>query len=368
MRTPVLIVGGGLAGLVASLELARQGIEVVVFEKKDYPAHKVCGEYVSNEVRPYLERLGLPLTKMGAVPVSTLVLSSPGGRILTTPLDSGGFGISRHLLDHSLYRLALAAGVTFQCNTTVTRVEQTGGGYSLITGQGARYQSEIIIGAYGKRSRLDRQHIRERSPYMAVKYHVSCDLPREQIALHNFRNGYCGISAIEGDRYCLCYLTHRSNLRNSRTIAAMEAEVLGQNPFLKAIFKKAEFHFDKPLVINEISFARKGPVSGAMPMAGDAAGMIAPLCGNGMAMAIHSGKLASEKILHYLQGRESYSRMLAAYAQEWDRRFAARLQTGRIIQSLFGRNFVTEATLSVLKHSPALTRAIIRQTHGEVLS
>ena len=53
----VVIIGGGLAGLTCALHLSRKGVDVLLIEKNTYPHHKVCGEYVSNEVLPYLKRL-----------------------------------------------------------------------------------------------------------------------------------------------------------------------------------------------------------------------------------------------------------------------------------------------------------------------
>jgi flavin-dependent dehydrogenase len=55
----VIIVGGGLAGLCSAIHLSKTGTEVILIEKNNYPKHKVCGEYISNEVLPYLEWLGL---------------------------------------------------------------------------------------------------------------------------------------------------------------------------------------------------------------------------------------------------------------------------------------------------------------------
>ena len=62
----IVVVGGGLAGLVSSILLARYGHEVVLIEKKVYPFHRVCGEYISNEVLDFLaEKLDFPLERCG---------------------------------------------------------------------------------------------------------------------------------------------------------------------------------------------------------------------------------------------------------------------------------------------------------------
>ena len=50
----VAIIGGGLAGLVNAILLKKAGLSIILFEEKSYPFHRVCGEYISNEVVPFL--------------------------------------------------------------------------------------------------------------------------------------------------------------------------------------------------------------------------------------------------------------------------------------------------------------------------
>src|ERR1043165_1990412 len=91
-----IIVGGGLAGLVSAIELSRAGYRVLVLEKKQYPFHKVCGEYVSNEVLGYLQSLGFDPHAFGASRIAKLRVSTPSGKNMRAPLQPGGFGLSRY--------------------------------------------------------------------------------------------------------------------------------------------------------------------------------------------------------------------------------------------------------------------------------
>ena len=371
MNYPVVIIGGGLAGLISSIELARRGIGVLVIERKAYPHHKVCGEYVSNEVRPYLESLGLDLTGLGAVPISNFRFTSPKGRVLDTKLGLGGFGLSRFTLDHALYELAAGVGVDFKLNTIVTKVDWRKDHFEIQTSEGNQYDSEICLGAFGKRTRLDKQlgrsFMEKESPYLGVKYHVRGDFPTDVIALHNFKNGYCGMSAIEADKQCLCYLTKRSNLKQAGSIPDMEHSILYKNPHLKAIFTNAEFLYQKPEVINEISFASKNCIENHILMAGDSAGLITPLCGNGMAMAIRAGSMAAREVVQYLQEHHSREKLEGTYQKAWQGEFATRLRVGRAVQNLFGREVLSELALGFFKVAPPLLRRVIKGTHGEIM-
>lgn len=173
----VLIIGGGLAGLVSAIELARVGYDVALIERKTYPFHKVCGEYVSNEVRPYVESLGIDLAALGAARINQFWLSSPSGRLLTAPLDLGGFGISRYTLDDELYRIGRAAGVQFQLGQSVDDVQFTGDAFTVSLSNGETLTARLVLGTFGKRTKLDktldRAFMDKPSPYVGVKYHIS---------------------------------------------------------------------------------------------------------------------------------------------------------------------------------------------------
>src|SRR6478736_1446680 len=315
-----IIVGGGLAGLVAASVLARAGISCIVIERKLYPFHRVCGEYISNETVPYLRSLGLYPEKFNPPQISQFQLTSVNGKSAELPLGLGGFGISRYSFDEFLYQKAKSAGVEFILNCEVESIQFSSNNFEVKTNHQS-LNADVVIGTFGKRSKLDvtlnRDFINKRSPYVAVKHHVRTEHPLNLISLHNFQDGYCGISNIEDNKSCLCYLTHRKNLKEFGSIKLMEENVLFKNPFLKFIFSNSDFLFDKPETINEISFSTKEPVQDHILMCGDAAGMITPLCGNGMAIAIHSAKIASALIIDFCGGKISREELEKKYSQQW---------------------------------------------------
>lgn len=362
----IIIIGGGLAGLVSSIQLSKGGKKVLLIEKKKYPFHRVCGEYISNETRPFLASIGLDFSKLNVKEINKFQFTSPSGRVLETDLDLGGFGISRYIIDDELYQLATSVGVAFLLENTVESVDFKEDQFTVKTPFDT-FESKYVIGTFGKRTKLDatlqRDFFTKRSPYIGVKYHIKTNFPKDLIALHNFKDGYCGISAIEDDKYCLCYLTTRENLREHGTIPAMEKNILWKNPHLQKIFTESEFLYDKPEVINEISFAPKTTIENHILMAGDAAGLITPLCGNGMAMAIHGAKLLSDSILQNYDDRNLVEK---TYQNAWKKHFEKRLWIGRNVQKLFGNEVISEIALSTMKTIKPLLNTIIKATHGKV--
>jgi flavin-dependent dehydrogenase len=368
----VAIAGGGLAGMALSIQLARQGYHVIVFEKEQYPFHKVCGEYISYESWDFLQDLGIDLPAMDVSHITRLRVSAPNGKMLEQDLPLGGFGLSRYVLDNTLATIARSAGVTIEENTKVNDIAFDGEGF-VVTTIKKNYRSRVACGSYGKRSNIDVKWRRKFTTiaknklnnYVAVKYHIRTTFPNDTIALHNFYNGYCGISKIEGDKYCLCYLTNAENLQRCKgSIPLMEETILMKNPHLKEILSESEILFNAPLTISQISFNRKNQVEAHVLMIGDAAGMITPLCGNGMSMALHASKLAAEQITLFLQGQFTRQQMEEQYTRLWRQHFAGRLKMGRMIQRLFGRSWLTNSFVAVAKASPRFVNFLVRRTHG----
>jgi flavin-dependent dehydrogenase len=364
---PIIIIGGGLAGLVSANYMAEKGLSVTLIEKKSYPFHRVCGEYISNETIPFLRQHNLFPEEFKVPSINRFQLTSVNGRSALLPLDLGGFGISRYAFDHFLYKKALAKGVTFLLNTEVENVLFDGNSFSIKANQ-TELSADLVIGCFGKRSKLDvtmkRPFIQKRSPYAGVKYHIRTEHPADLISLHNFKDGYCGMSQVEDGKFTLCYLTHRNNLKKYGSIKAMEEEVLFKNPFLKSVFQNSEFLYERPEVINEISFATKTPIENHVLMTGDAAGMITPLCGNGMAMAIHSAKIISEVVIEYSKGNLTREELEKTYSQKWHSLFARRLWAGRQIQRLFGDEWTSNLAVNLMRKSKPVAAFIIKKTHG----
>lgn len=364
----IIIAGGGLAGLVAAIRLVRNGFDCTLVEKKSYPFHRVCGEYISNETTDFLKRENLYPHEFNPPQISHLHLSAINGKSTTVPLEFGGFGISRFTFDQHLYRLGQLAGVNFLLNTNIQSIDRKDG--FLVDTVEKKLAAEIVIGAFGKRSGLDvqlsRTFIKKRSPYVGIKYHAKTNHPDAIIALHNFRGGYCGISNVENGITNICYLAHRNTLKKSGSLAALEKTVLFENPHLKTIFGEAAFLFQKPEVINEISFETKEPVWNNILMAGDAAGMITPLCGNGMAMAIHSAKILTDLIIeHGNTTGFSHQKLEQAYSNSWRKAFSKRLWIGRQIQNkLFGTRWGSSFGVGLAVHSRFVTNTLVQLTRG----
>lgn len=365
----MLIVGGGLAGLTAALDLADRGKEVLVIEKNRYPHHKVCGEYLSNEVRPYLAHLGVKLETLHLPEIDTLQISTQKGKLTEVRLPLGGVGVSRYTLDHQLYRLSKERGVRFLFET-VSSILFLGNSFEVTLSSKQRLDCKVVLGAYGKRSTLDvqlkRDFIQRKSPWLGIKAHYeNTELPSNVVGLHNFPGGYGGLSQIEDGGINFCYLVRYKDFKMAGDVKTFNADRVSQNPILKDFLSKAIPRFEKPLSIAQISFEQKDAVENHMLMCGDTAGLIHPLCGNGMAMAIHSAKLAVSEVVKYMEDPNfSRKEMENAYRALWTNSFKHRLWMGRRLQDLMLHTNWFNLSMQTLSRSKVMLRAIIKRTHG----
>lgn len=367
----VIIVGGGLAGLTSAIHLSTRKKRVLLIEKNEYPKHKVCGEYISNEVLPYLNSLGINPINEGAKQITKVHISTTKSNLIKGELPLGGFGMSRYFLDNLLVKKAQLNGVQI-LKDTVDSIHFKKDSFTITTKSSGVFQSKITIGAFGKRSSLDqkmkRKFIQKKSPYLAVKIHVKGVFPENLVALHNFKGGYCGVSKVEDNAINVCYITEYRSFKKHKNITDFQEQVVFKNKHLRKIFKETSPVFEKPLTISQVSFQTKNPVEDHIIMCGDTAGMIHPLCGNGMGMAISSAQLASVRILQFLNGEiKTREGLEKQYLRDWNKEFKIRLKAGHFIAWLFRNQTISQIAYSILKRIPSLLPKMIKFTHGKQL-
>ena len=141
--------------------------------------------------------------------------------------------------------------------------------------------------------------------------------------------------------------------------------MLKKNPFLKNIFEQAEFIFEKPKVISQIYFGQKIEPNKNHFFLGDAKGTIAPLCGNGMSMALHSSKILGEMMIDFFENKNDSFVIKKEYQRLWSIYFKKRIIIGKIVQHLVGNKTRTFLLLKTFQIVPSFFKFIIKQTHGK---
>lgn len=372
----VIVVGGGPAGACAAATLRRSGQSVLLLEAEPAPAHKLCGEFLSPEARGPLQRLGVldRLWHRGAVPISTVRLTGQHGDVRGA-LPEPALGVSRYTLDDLLLSAAREAGAHVRQGAEVTSIESQPGGFDVrYTRDGQRHGAcaALVVGAFGKRSRLgrvlrdeDEEPVIPGGGYVAFKAHYSGLDLGDTIELHAFPGGYCGMSMVEDGLLNLCLLVRTAALRTAgRSLEGLRRDLMSQNPALRQRLAALVPAPGRVLAVSQISLRQRPLFSRGVMRIGDAAVLIAPLCGDGMAMALRGAELAAPIIRDYLSGSLNPAALQRAYQRAFSAEFRERLLIGRALQAMLLRPLLTDVGLWLAGHVPGLLPALIRRTRA----
>jgi menaquinone-9 beta-reductase len=349
----VAIVGAGPAGSTLATILARRGASVALLDRDTFPRDKLCGEFLSYDALPVLDALGIDL---GDAPVIERCRVVSRHRTYTFALPHAARGVSRMKLDALLFRTAVAAGAVAMEGHTVTRIARDG-----VDDLRAR----IVAGAWGRWGRFDQQlgraFVRDRSHRnFGFKRHYRGAHEPGVIELYSFARGYLGVNDVEGGITNICGLVHASRLAGHKgRWDAFVDTIRAEEPPLEALYASFAPAQDGFLSSEPVIFRARSAVEEGIFMLGDASGVIDPLTGNGMAMAIQSAALAAPHILATLAGRDGRD----AYRAEHHRTFAPRIRWSRRIAALLSRPALLDALLP-LARTPAVGELLVRKTRG----
>ena len=299
-----LIVGGGLAGSMVALELARAGRPVVLLEKSRGSHDKVCGEFLSREALHYLDRHHVDPLALGAVPIRFVRLVMNKVQVQCA-LPFTALSLSRRRLDAEMLRLASSAGVEVQrdaCVQTLGKREDTW--YAGLRDGGVLAAKNAFL-ATGKHDL--RGWVRPAGSHRGlVAFKMYYRLTPQQhaslgqsVELILFPGGYAGLQPVEDGAANLCLLVNAERLRKSgSTWPGVLRHLLESAPHLAKRLAAAIPLLPTPLAIAHIPYGHmQQPVEDSLWRVGDQAAVIPSFCGDGMAIALHSGALAAQQFL-----------------------------------------------------------------------
>jgi flavin-dependent dehydrogenase len=362
----IILIGGGLAGLSFAIQASRAGRQVLVLEKGSYPRQKVCGEYISKESYAFMLSLGLPLETLNLPSIDTFSLTSPYGHKATCGLSPGGIGISRFLLDAELAKIAQDCGVQILSNSKVSQVDDKSEPKTVKTSDGATYSARLLIGSFGRNSGLQKRETTHQDKYIGIKYHIAAGPPDNTIEIHHFEGGYCGISKVEGQKYCLCYLAKADVFKKYNSDSnTFERHVLMKNPFLKHWLEQPRLV--NSIVTSNIQFGMSNSSSNELLTIGDASGFIPPLTGNGMSLAFRSSKKLFLLSENYFNQEISVKQLHESYHKYTNLYLRKRINKGIYLQRLLFINnaFFNKCLMLLLTHFSPILKHLSKQAVGD---
>jgi flavin-dependent dehydrogenase len=269
--TEVEVIGGGPAGSAAALAALAEGSAVRLYEKARFPRHKVCGEFLSPEIEPLLDALGLLSQFRAAGPVRiTRAVLHLRGREKHFRLPEPAFSLSRAALDGLLLGEALRRGAQLSHER---RKPAAGAGAALVV-------------AHGRAAPR-----RPGSRLFGFKAHFAAPDPRafeEAVELYFFAGGYAGLSPVEHGTVNVCGLAPEESLRGAgfRPEGLLPAALLAR---LAALERRFDWLLTGPLVFRNEFQSRADAY-----LAGDALGFVDPFTGSGILAALATGRPAGQ--------------------------------------------------------------------------
>lgn len=308
MDADIIIIGAGPAGASAAVTAARAGAKVLLLERERLPREKLCSGVLSPKSTTQLASLlDLSDIRTGTSPfvigsTDAMLFVSGQYRSLCKHAEAPLFFASRPAMDMALVEQAAHLGAEVRDGQKVAAVDAEMGAVTLVTGEALR--GRVLIGADGARgvsSRVLNGTLPRRGIGLEVR--VPDTRPtrlRHSVADFTLRTGYfwqfpkwdgtvaVGVGSVD-----------KSAFPHMREMLARYATVEGL-----ALPDHVPGHpvpcFPQPILQD-----------GLLLLAGDAAGLVDPLIGEGIPYALLSGRIAADTALRYLA--DGSPTLLAAY-------------------------------------------------------
>ena len=343
-----VIVGGGVAGLSAANELADAGVSPLIIEAGKFPSHKICGEFISHECLPILDRWQIHL--LGHIDLCRFISGSRKAEF-RLPIASGS--CSRYRLDGMLFERALNKGARALTETTVLSLNETSGLYELQLSNGQTVQARNLMIGTGRIPKLHNNQKPLELKYYGFKAHFENMGNENRVEMHLFPGGYLGISNVDDKTTNIACIVKKSAVNQPITFM----DEIKNHPSMQ-IFKermsKSKMIYPQWLMGQLPEFGiRSNPAMKNIFWIGDAAGSIPPICGDGLAIAITSGCLAADCFLKS-NAKE--------FKNEWVKRYHRRFFIAKYIHKFMTTKYLESLAVEACRLFPSLPTYLWSQT------
>jgi menaquinone-9 beta-reductase len=358
----LIVIGGGPAGTSAAITCARSGARVLLLERGRFPRHKVCGEFVSAESLDLLADLLAPkharlFSDSVRIPRARIFLD---GRTLHTPVDPPAASISRFDLDAALWESAQDCGVDGRQMVAVQSI--SGNRPFQVNTSVGEFESRALVNASGRWSNLNSAPPHAGVKWLGLKGHFYEYPALAFVDLYLFNGGYCGVQPV-----ALTNGTERSGRVNA--CAMVRADVAGTlpevflcHPALQARSRGWKAVSD-PVSTSPLIFRQPQPERDGILLAGDAVAFVDPFVGDGISLALRSGRLAGECLLPFFADTISLPEAARDYGATYERQLSPVFRTSSKIRRMLGLpQTLRIPILRLLEKTPAITRYLVSKT------
>jgi flavin-dependent dehydrogenase len=371
VTTPTaIVVGAGPAGSIAALVLARAGVKVRLLDRALFPRPKLCGDTLNPGSLSILDRLGVGAGVRGrSHSISGMLVTGPGGASVSCDYPDGlsGAAIMRSDLDAFLVDAAVSAGADFTPGVSIRGVIEDAEGRVAGVRHGRTPQersllADVVVAADGRRSRL--AAARGLSAIAAAPrrwafgaYFTGVAGLTSRGEMHVRADGYTGVAALSGELANLCVVQEIGSARAAppRTPAERLSEAVAADPLLRERFARA-VRVSPIAALGPLAVDARAAGCPGLLLAGDAAGFVDPMTGDGLRFALRGGELAAEAALRELAtGTPAFGSLQAARRRE----FTPKWRVNRALRLLVGSPSAVRAAAAVSARWGAPVRYLI---------
>lgn len=376
----IIVIGGGPAGAMTSLALARAGYSVCLLERRAFPRETLCGEFLSHEVIGTIRDLGIEseFRMLGPMPITTFTLCPDCGPMLSDSLGFTAYGLKRGVFDQFLLNAAMKQGVHVLQPAEAEELVRHKNGFEVrcrLNSATRTLQSHWCIGAYGKTSPLDRQLHRAfagiHTQLNGINFHVPSaalvGMNADEIRIFTGPDMYCGMNHVDSGMATICFLERRTG--SDVSPRARLRKLADANKHFAGIAGGAVLSTidDAPIYgTGNIYFGTRNVIENGIFMVGDAAQVISPLAGDGIGMALQSAQLLGSLFQEHRPSVNDADVLEAEYRNRWEKTFTSRLRAAAALQRIMLSTPLRRAGTTLLSLSPSLLRVAISMTRGHV--
>ena len=366
-----IIAGAGPAGSLAAIVLARAGARVLIADRATFPRHKLCGDTLNPGALSLLASWDLRLAPGVGLPLAGMIISGPRASVRAEYPGVTGLALPRRTLDAWLLDHAIGAGARFEPGLTATaplvdhstRLRTVRGLVLRRSGSAAeiRMPAIITIAADGRRSAIGRALglvVPPRRPrrWAFGAYATGVEGMTDVGEMHVRGGGYVGVAPMGDGTINVCAVTGRRPVGTAPMDVMRRA--IDREPALRDRCRGIEF-VSPITVLGPLALDATSTGAPGLLLAGDAAGFVDPMTGDGLHLAIRGGVLAAEQALRALETGD-LARAVVGLAQARRQAFGTKLVFNRCVRRIVSSPVAVELACWGSKLAPGIVRRAVR--------
>jgi menaquinone-9 beta-reductase len=376
----IAIVGGGPAGSLAAVHLARAGFKVIVFDREKAPAQKVSGEYLGAECIPLLREVGIDPANLGGIEITGFRLHGPRQSV-ETRLPRRAVGLSRIELSKAMLEKAREAGAEIRKGVSVDEIveglDSPSGTILISTSQGETRAQRLIVATGSADFKSGNERVGKDEEYIGFQMHIqlkpSCAAKiKRSWDVFVFDYGYGAISPIEGGLANFCFFIKRSIVKTIGTDWNALTSHIGNSCWAASHYLDGAEPLSSRFTTLEhlpLGFLRRDPPPAGVFFVGDQMAVIPAMTGDELSIALATSRHAVDAIIEEVAGEKRLRFAQEAsrgYQRLMRKQLRLQLDAALTLHRLFKKPNLVDMSTFAIKAFPGLFAKMLKTTRTRI--